>query len=566
MSGPIEWFPELHPTGPVATKSLLIAASIVTIYKVIGHVLREYIIIPKTTILKDIDTLHTPRRGGKIPGRAVVCGGSIAGILSAAVCADHFESVLVIEAEAWANEHGTELPNIDDRVHRTTSSGYQTATAPRARIMQYYFSNFFQPPVYRAFTGLFPEVPRIINEFNLGAAVLGARLRMCFGGIDLKDPDPEEDGIADASITACLSREATEVVLRKALKESRPNVTFKTGVVSGFLGEGIGLAGVTVRANGAEEQVKADFVIDAAGPSQMSYSKWLGNAGFSVPSDLRLQYDAILRYTASTWTIPTHLHSKWPAPGGFKCGLVYTMSCDAESGDPKVLGFTLVENNQMLVMFGGASVSNLPHSLPELRAYAKNLHGVKSIPDWVWQLFDFMEEHEEECKPFWVDSSIPPLSWVQWQKIAQDGILPRNWIAVGDATMTLNPLYGQGIYKACVDSTTLDTVLRSISSSSYRLSNIPALFYKRLNPRISSLWDGGRANDYGWPTTIPVPGEDLSHNSWIRKYVRSCMMVARNDPEVLSIWWRVALMINPGTDIFAPWIALKVARYQLLGW
>lgn len=139
-------------------------------------------------------------------------------------------------------------------------------------------------------------------------------------------------------------------------------------------------------------------------------------------------------------------------------------------------------------MFGGASVSNLPHSLPELRAYAKDLHGAKSIPDWVWQLFDFMEEHEEECNPFWVDSPIPPLSWVQWNKIAQDGTLPRNWIAVGDATMTLNPLYGQGIYKACVDSSTLDTVLRSISSSSYRLSNIPALFYKRLNPRISSLW------------------------------------------------------------------------------
>ncbi|KAG8899323.1 hypothetical protein FRC01_010586, partial [Tulasnella sp. 417] len=348
MSTPpfIEWLPELHASGPVATKSLLIAASIVTIYKIVGHALREYLIIPRTTILKDIDSLHMPREGEKIPGRAVVCGGSIAGILAAAVCADHFESVLVIEAETWTNEHGTELPKIEDRVHRTTSSGYQTATAPRTRVMQYYFSNFFQPPVYRAFTRLFPNIPRIIKELNLGSAVLGARLRMCFGGIDLPDPDPSEEGIADGSITACLSREATEVVLRKAIRESRPNVTFKTGTVSGFLKDGPGLAGVTVRVNGAEEQVQGDFVVDAAGPSQMSYSKWLSHAGFSVPSDLRLEYDAILRYTATTWTIPPHLHSKWPAPWGFKCGLVYTMSCDAESGDPKVLGFTLVENNQ----------------------------------------------------------------------------------------------------------------------------------------------------------------------------------------------------------------------------
>lgn len=139
-------------------------------------------------------------------------------------------------------------------------------------------------------------------------------------------------------------------------------------------------------------------------------------------------------------------------------------------------------------MYGGASIPNLPHSVSELRAYANDLHGVKSIPDWVWRLFDFMEEHEEECKPFWADSRIPPLSWVQWHKIANDGALPRNWIAVGDATMTLNPLYGHGIYKACVDATTLNAVLHSIPASSPKQPNLPALFYKKATPRISSLW------------------------------------------------------------------------------
>ncbi|KAG8906410.1 hypothetical protein FRC00_012603 [Tulasnella sp. 408] len=141
MSMLSEWVSELDPNGSAAAKTLFVAASVVALYKLTGHVLREYIIIPKTTILKDINSLHAPRRDGKIPGRAVICGGSLAGLLAAAVCADHFESVVIVEAEAWANEHGTELPKIQDRAYRMTAQGYETVTSPRTRVMQYYFGN-----------------------------------------------------------------------------------------------------------------------------------------------------------------------------------------------------------------------------------------------------------------------------------------------------------------------------------------------------------------------------------------------------------------------------------------
>ena len=75
MSTLSEWVSELHPNGSTAAKTLFVAASVIALYKLTGHVLREYIIIPRTTILRDIDLLHIPRRDGKIPGRAVICGG-----------------------------------------------------------------------------------------------------------------------------------------------------------------------------------------------------------------------------------------------------------------------------------------------------------------------------------------------------------------------------------------------------------------------------------------------------------------------------------------------------------
>lgn len=82
------------------------------------------------------------------------------------------------------------------------------------------------------------------------------------------------------------------------------------------------------------------------------------------------------------------------------------------------------------------------------------------------------------------------MSWVQWHKVAKTGALPRNWIAVGDANMILNPFSAQGIYKACVDATTLNAVLHSVPASSFtgKLPNVSGLFYQKQNPRVSSLW------------------------------------------------------------------------------
>jgi hypothetical protein len=100
-----------------------------------------------------------------------------------------------------------------------------------------------------------------MDALNLGNSIVIAKLRMNHGGLDLKDPYTDEDSASDAPIMPCLTREATEIFLRKAVKKSRPNVLFKTGTVSGVLAETKGLIGVTMRENGVEKEEQADFVI-----------------------------------------------------------------------------------------------------------------------------------------------------------------------------------------------------------------------------------------------------------------------------------------------------------------
>lgn len=548
------------PHASKALKALGVAASAVALYKLAGYVLRELMLVPKLTILRDVEDLHKPRKGGKIPGRVIICGGSVGGMLAAAVCADHFDSVLIVESEAWANEYGSEIP--EKREYRTTSDGYQAVVPPRTRIMQYYVANFLQPPVHMALSRLFPNLPEQLEHFGLGPTLAVMRLKFRYGGIYAEDPYTDMNVKEGVPLTFNISREATETLIRRSLKHSRPNVTFITGTVTGFRRDGDCLGGVTVRTEATETEERGDFVIDATGPTQLGFSKALNAAGFPVSPDLRVEYDPDMKYTTGVWTLPEHVRAKWPVPGGYEIGVILAMTPDAVAGESRAFYLVTMERNQMLITSGGWYGPQAAHSMAEVRAYVQSLDGQEHLPDWAWALFDLLEEHEEECTPFYADAKVGPLNWVRWQ-MAKD--LPKNFVAIGDAIMKLNPVYGQGITKTCIDITTLDAVLRRIPSK-LPLPNVSKLFFDREAPRVEGLWDGTRANDYGWPNTIPTEGEDLNHNAFMRTWGRDVIFLGREDPNIHAIWWSVNMMVAPGTDLFSPKIVVKMMRKKWLGW
>lgn len=47
-----------------------------------GKALREYVLIPKLTVVKDLPHLGKPRTDGRLPGTVVICGGRYAGLSS----------------------------------------------------------------------------------------------------------------------------------------------------------------------------------------------------------------------------------------------------------------------------------------------------------------------------------------------------------------------------------------------------------------------------------------------------------------------------------------------------
>lgn len=143
----------------------------------------------------------------------------------------------------------------------------------------------------------------------------------------------------------------------------------------------------------------------------------------------------------------------------------------------------------VLICLGGWDVDLRPHTIAEVRPYVTSLYGAERIPSWFLELLDWLEEHEVECYPWSTHVNAGPLRWVRYQDVnGKSGALPTNWVALGDAVMKLNPVYGQGCSKANVDAITLDGVLRAIPSDHFGTANVSSRFFRAQVPRVAGSW------------------------------------------------------------------------------
>lgn len=167
-----------------------------------------------------------------------------------------------------------------------------------------------------------------------------------------------------------------------------------------------------------------------------------------------------MKYGTSTWVIPEHVRAKWPVPGGFRPGTVMAMAADAKIGETKVMFIMVAENNQcesyclalevcvitlkcilsVRILTGGWDTLATPLSMTETRSYAESLLGSEKFPSWLWDLFSLLEKNAIECNGYFTTAKVGLLSWIQWHKAAKE--LPPNFVAVGDAIMKVNPVYG----------------------------------------------------------------------------------------------------------------------------
>ncbi|KAF8529794.1 hypothetical protein JB92DRAFT_2859630 [Gautieria morchelliformis] len=553
---------------------VFIFLGLVFVCNVISTNMRKYL-RATLTALDDIPALGVLRsKDLKISGTAVVCGGSIAGLLSARVCADHFESVVMVEPEE-------SVTRPDDHHHDEKSS---SVVQQRSRVPQYTSYHGYQAFMTLAVRKLFPNFDHEVVK--AGARVVSADHKFHVAGVRLEAPWHQYTA-NNFPTTTSLSRDGFEPLIRRLVLATCPNVKYVPGAVIALVRSESSadvIDSVRVRSRESEESnVTATLVIDCTGPARGGF-RWLQGPSFTstirteqqvspLPLEaLKHTYDPKMAYTTCAFDVPPALMSPIKAlgfPEDFAtAGLLYINMADPSTDSRNVIIGMKGESSVQFVC-GGWDVRERMTSIDDIKKFLSEMVVLRPVPDWIFRLLELFEQ-EQVPSPY-VYARCPPTVYIKYH-LARN--IPSNFIAIGDSVLNINPVRGQGCTKACVEAVTLNSLLikcpATPTGNTKGTENPLPLdfsrnFFDLQAKRTGGLWDTYKSQDYAWKTTTPAKGDSLDTGAWKRAYGKALLRLATKDRDVSAVFWHVVNWLTPPTELFSPIIILKLAWMQVPG-
>ncbi|RZV08648.1 2-polyprenyl-6-methoxyphenol hydroxylase-like FAD-dependent oxidoreductase [Natrinema hispanicum] len=401
---------------------------------------------------------YDERRAPSIGQRAVVVGGSVAGLCAARVLRDSFAEVVVLERD--------EIPNTP-----VAREGAPQTSQPHAML----------------------EAGRTtLEDFfpGFGNAIQSA------GGLQLdmsKDFVWYEQGGAVAEATAELpalyaSRPLFEHVIRERVREF-DEVQLRGGCrVLGYEHdtETERVTGVRFRdENGQETTLEAPLVVDATG-RQSRTPTWLEAHGYPVPDVDAVEIDV----TYSTVRIDR--------PPAVRGGVLVA----PEPHRPRGAAMLPIEDDQWEVILQGIHGEQAPADRETVLEWAETLPRD--------EIGRRLREQE------WVSgtSRYPFPSSIRRHYASLDRF-PKGLVVTGDALASFNPIYGQGMSVATLDALALHHELEA------GFEGLGSRFFRRTDEIIDEAWKIAVGKDFMFDeTTGPKPfGTDL-FNTYVARLLR----------------------------------------------
>lgn len=435
--------------------------------------------------------------------RAVVIGGSIAGMCAARVLAKHFDRVMVIE-----NDEAPADP------------------APRKGVPQGNHGHALLKSGSRALEELFPGLTRDI--IRAGSTPADSSADICWfhhGHWKTRSRVGMEVIIQ--------TRPFLEWHVRRRLRQ-HANVAFVHATkVQGLLANSrcTRVRGVHGRRHGRSIDLFADLVVDASGRGSQT-PRWLADLGHQPPPETAIDMD--LAYSSRLFRPRPDVHADW------KCLSIYpTMPATTRLGS-----IFSVENNTWLVTLGGYLGDHPPTDDAGFLAFARSLvqpHIAEALA------------HADPISPIKV-YRCPRAVRRHYERLSA---LPRGLVVLGDAVCALDPVFGQGMSVAVKEALLLEQCLRRYNPDA---ASFGPRYHRRQAKIVDTAWLLAASEIKRYPQIQPRRPAWLRFLHW---YTDRVFELSAERSDVHGAFLEVMHLTAEPRALFRPGVAFRVLEHTL---
>lgn len=470
-----------------------------------------------------LDASSMQHRQHHVIHRAIVIGGSIAGLLAARTLLNHCKQVVLIERDTLQDNTFQNK----SRQNKTLQNHTVCGSSVRPGVPQSQHVHALLVRGQRILESLFPG---IITELkDAGAPALDWFADWMTFGIHGWHPRN-----ASKLLSRACSRPLLESCIRQRLLRN-PNCLILQGCKVTELQYQPNLKTVTgVRVqyrqsdgHPTSEWLAADLVVDASGRNS-ALPQWLSQLGYATPEETIV--NSFLGYSTRWYEPPKNFQRDWQGI------TVFANPKDNSRGGV----LYEVEGNRWVVTLIGVARDYPPTDEAGFLEFARTLRNPI--------LYDAIKQ----AKPL-----SPVYSYRRTENCLRhyDRIdLPKGIVVLGDAVCAFNPIYGQGMTTAALGAITLDRCVAKYGKS----KRLTKRFQKQLAWAITTPWLMATGEDSRWSATVGARPSRMAR--WLQAYLDRVLLVGTTNSEVFGTFLEVMHMVKSPIALFQPVILFEVLK------
>jgi len=427
-------------------------------------------------------------------GKAVVIGGSIAGLLTARVLSDHFQKVILVERDRYEDD--------DNKVRKGTpqANHIHLLLAKGREILQDFFPEI--------------ELDLVKNGANKIDFLNDGRYRLPSGWAQRF-----ESGV----ITITCTRTLLENTIRRQVQKISNIILQENTSITSFVLENSDKISLETLDS---KKIHADLIVDCTGRNTKTPS-WLEDAGYPKPKETKV--DSFVGYATRRYIPPKNFQKKWKM----------LMILNKPTINPRAGVIYPIENGKWLVGLSGIGKNYPPVDEKGFLDFVKNLESV--------ELFDALKDAtpDSEIHGYQIQGS----RRYHYEEMPR---WPENFIVLGDAVSVFNPFYGQGITSAALGVKVLDGMLKKQKLE----IDFTKKFQKKLAKIVSLPWVLGISEDLRWPTTLGKRPNTVTR--LVQNHAQKVLLLGPKSKLATKSFLQMMHMIKSPAIIFHPVILLQL--------